>query len=127
MNRFLYTRQLKNETIPEFKQHDKWKLNVDKTEINWKLIYSNTFIQTIDSKLRNFQYNFLMRIVPKYDLVLKYKIKSSNLCDFYNMNIESQKHIFWECNHTQHFWAELTSFLETKIIHFRFSLIVWTN
>ena len=55
VNRLLYTHQLKNELIPQFKQHDKWKIDINKTEINWNDIYSNTFISTIDSKLRNFQ------------------------------------------------------------------------
>ena len=38
-----------------------------------------TFISTIDSKLRHFQYKFLMRIIPTNVLLLKYKIKNSNL------------------------------------------------
>ena len=37
------------------------------------------------------------------------------------MNMESQKHLFWECIHTQHFWTELANFLETKNIVMRFS------
>ena len=105
VNRLLYKHQLKKETIPEFNQHDKWKVDINKTDINWKNIYSNTFISTTDLQLRNFQYKFLMRIIPTNVLFLKYKIKNSNLCDFCNMNIESNKHMFWGCIHTQHFWT----------------------
>ena len=91
----LYIHQLKNETIPTFNQHDKWKVDINKTNINWKNIYSKTFISTVDSKLRNFQYKLLMRIIPTNVLLFKYKIKSSNLWDFCNTNIESNKHLFW--------------------------------
>ena len=62
-----------------------------------------------------------MRIIPTNVLLLKYKIKNTSLCDFCNMSTETNKHLFWECIHTQHFWTELTTFLETKNIHLSFS------
>ena len=37
------------------------------------------------------------------------------------MSTETNKHLFWECIYTQHFWTELTTFLETKNIHLSFS------
>ena len=58
-----------------------------------------------------------MRIVPTNDLLLKYKIKTSNICDFCNMNVETAKHMFWECRHIQHIWNEVTTFLQTKNIY----------
>ena len=119
VNKLLYNFQLKKQEIPEFTQHNKWKLDLNKNEINWKQIYNNTFIQTIDSNLRNFQYKFLMRIIPTNDVLLKYKIKSSNLCDFCNMNVETNKHLFWECIHAQHFWVEIANLFRTYNIELR--------
>ena len=62
-----------------------------------------------------------MRIIPTNDVLLKYKIKNSNLCDFCNMNEETNKHLFWECIHTQHFWTELSIFLQTKNMNLIFT------
>ena len=121
VNRLLYKFQIKNETIPEFTQHNKRKHDINKTEINWKNIYNNTFITTIDSKLRNFQYKYLMRIIPTNDVLLKYKKNNSNLCEFCNMNVETNKHLFWECIHTQHFWAKLSMFLQTNNMNLIFT------
>ena len=58
-----YKYQLLNETTPEFKQQAKWKQDVNNDDIKWNNIYSDTFISTIDSKRRNFQDKFLMRII----------------------------------------------------------------
>ena len=104
VNKLIYTYQLKNENQVDIKQEQKWKLDLNKNEIDWKTVYNNTFISTIDSKLRNFQYKYLMRIIATNDMLLKFKIKTSNVCDFCNMHVETAKHLFWECRHTQHFW-----------------------
>ena len=62
-----------------------------------------------------------MRIIPTNDVLLKYKIKNSNLCEFCNMNVETNKHLFWECIHTQHFWAKLSMFLQTNNMNLIFT------
>ena len=76
--------------------------------------YNSIFTTTIDSKLRNFQYKYLMRIVTTNKLLLKYKIKNSNTCEICNMYVETIKHLFWECIHTQHYWNEISNFLTSK-------------
>ena len=43
------------------------------------------------------------------------------MCEFCNMNVETNKHLFWECIHTQHFWAELSGFLKTKNMNIDFN------
>ena len=70
-------------------------------------------LSTIDTKLRNFQLKFLHRIIPTNKSLFKYKIVNSNICDICNMNIDSIKHLFWECLHVQHFWSELKNYLST--------------
>ena len=37
------------------------------------------------------------------------------------MHVETAKHMFWECRHTQHFWNELSNFLKTKNIEITLS------
>ena len=52
-----------------------------------------------------------MQVIPTNSFLLKCKITNSNLCDFCNRNIETVKHLFWECHYSQHFWSQLKTFL----------------
>ena len=62
-----------------------------------------------------------MRIIATNEKLFKYKLKISNICDFCNSYIETSKHLFWECGHSQHFWNELSTFLKSKNIEINFS------
>ena len=79
--------------------------------LNWKTICTNTLVAINDIKLRNFQYKFIMRIIPTNKFLQKCGIADSALCDFCNMIIETTDNLFWECTHTQEFWTELCNFL----------------
>lgn len=76
------------------------------------------YFTSIDTTLRNFQYKFLMRLIPTNKYLLRCKLSSSNLCDFCNMNIETTKHLFWECQYVQNFWTEFNQFLNSKNINY---------
>ena len=52
------------------------KSDLNKNEIDWINVYSNTLTSTIDSKLRNFQYTYLIRIFATNDLLLNYNLKN---------------------------------------------------
>ena len=63
VNKMLYMFQLNNLKREPIKAEEKWSKDIDKIDINWKEIYNNTFLSSIDSKLRNFQYKYLFRII----------------------------------------------------------------
>ena len=52
-----------------------------------------------------------MRIVATNKFLFLCKRTGSNLCDFCNMEIETQEHIFIECDVTQNFWNQLKNYL----------------
>ena len=51
-------------------------------DIVWELTYQMSIRCTIDIKLRNFQYKYLMRIIPNNKYLLKCKLAPTVLCDF---------------------------------------------
>ena len=55
-------------------------------------------------------------------VLLKFKIKSTNLCDFCSMLTETLDHLFWYCSYSQHFWNELTHFLKSLNINIQLNL-----
>ena len=57
-----------------------------------------------------------MRIVPNNKFLYQCKINNTSLCDFCSMNVESNKHLFWECHISRSFWTELELFLNNKQI-----------
>ena len=69
------------------------------TSIGKTLILINI---TIDTKLRYFQYKYLMCILPSNRFLLKRKITNSIF------------HLFWECQISRNVWNRIEDFLETK-------------
>ena len=56
-----------------------------------------------ETKQREFQFNFLSRIVTNNSFLSKCKIGSSSLCDFCNANPDSLEQMFGECHHIHSF------------------------
>ena len=57
-----------------------------------------------------------MRIAPNNKFLFKCNIINTSLCDFCNMFVESNKHLFWECHISRGFWTEIQMFLNLKQI-----------
>jgi hypothetical protein len=66
-----------------FKQFDKWKVTLNNQNINQRTIFSQPIKLTIDTKLRNFQYKYLMHILQKNTFLHKCNLVSTTLCDFF--------------------------------------------
>jgi len=69
---------------------------------------------TIDTKLRSFQYKYLMYILLINEKLFKYGMIESSLCDFCSTPIETNTHLFWECIHKQQFWCQINNCLNEK-------------
>ena len=117
LNKYLYVKQFQNEPKINLRQEEKWAIIFNDIHLDWKNIYLTPIQATIDTKLRDFQYKFIMRIIPTNTFLFKCKISNSNLCDFCNRNIETIKHLFWECQHSQHFWSQPKTFLSEHNIN----------
>ena len=117
---FLYKIQL-DKIKTDIKAHNKWE-QILETNINWKVVHTLPFKCTIDTKLRVFQYKFIMRIIATNKFLFRCKISASNLCDFCNMHIESQMHLFYYCPIVQRFWGLFKEYIEQKHLHFELTL-----
>ena len=67
-----------------FQRSDKQKwaniLNKDINEELWCKLFNSNFRCTIESKLRSFQYQILLRSLPPSKSLKEWKIKNSDLC-----------------------------------------------
>ena len=109
-NRFIYNCFLNNNPMNEIKSETKWNEQFSNERLHWKNIYSTIFKTTNDIRLRNFQYKYLMRIIPTNQFLAKCQIVNSSLCEFCIMEIETFSHLFWECTFVQQCWASLSDF-----------------
>ena len=109
----LYTKQVVRKfSKVEVKSQQKWESQFG--EINWKKTYLNAINFTIDTKLRYFQYKYIMCILPSNSFLLKSNIVNSSLCDFCNMHEETIIHLFWTCQISRDFWSRVEMFLNNK-------------
>lgn len=112
-NKYLYKKYLeKHNTSIINKAEQKW--NSEFENLDWKSIYITPFKSTIESKLRVFQYKYVTRILPTNKFLHQIHLVDSSLCDFCTMQVETLRHIFWECPHIQHFWSHLDMFFASQ-------------
>ena len=84
-------------------------------------MYTSSLWATKDIKLQNFNYKFLMPIIPTNIFLLKCNIGHTTLCDFCCMEIETLDHLFWEI-HVQLFWTNLSTLLQDYNVFIHFNL-----
>ena len=74
INKTLYSAQFKDTSQEKLKSEVKWTNNFHNYDIVWEVAYQMAHRCTIDMKLRNFQYKYLMRIVPNNKYLFKCKL-----------------------------------------------------
>ena len=77
---------------------NKWDNHFGNENVNWPKIFKAPLYISVDTNLREFQYKYLMHKIPNNQFLFKCKLKSHNICDFCNMCIDSNYHMFWECH-----------------------------
>ena len=85
-------------------------------EIEWKCIYPIPCRVTIDTNLHIFQYKMLNNVLCLNKKVFKFKIVSSPLCSFCNLEDETSMYLFYSCNQTKSLWSKFQELLNSKIL-----------
>ena len=89
----------------------KWEKEVHKGVVieDWSFIYCIPFSIT---KLQDFQYKLIHRILITNSSLYKCGLKETELCTFCTETKESLVDIFWECNYVPNFWLAIGNFLK---------------
>ena len=72
-----------------------------------------------ENKIKIFRWKLLQYIIPTRQLLYKWKIAESNLCNICNVE-EDYNHLFISCNYLKQFWDQIKKLLKT--IHFDFNI-----
>ena len=72
---------------------------------------------TADVQLRWFQARLLHRLLPTNKFIFHCKIVDDPLCSFCNQEIETIRHLLWNCYVVKAFWEGLNSLLIANCAH----------
>ena len=114
--KFLYTYQIKSNDEP-ITQTKKWENIFGNEHILWKSVFKLPYDITVNNKLRNFNYKYIMRIVRTNKELFKFKLVNSSLCDFCFQSNETALHLFWECTYAQELWRNIANIFRQNNIN----------
>ena len=87
--------------------------NTHTSQLDWEKIYLLPFKTTLDTKLREFQYKILNRILYTNEMLFRFKKVDSPLCDFCENELETVEHLFFFCTKVRIFWDDLKAVLNS--------------
>ena len=76
------------------------------SQLEWEKKYLLPFKTTLETKLREFQYKILNRILYTNKMLFKFKKVDSPLCDFCEKELETIEHLFFHCTKVSMFWDD---------------------
>lgn len=102
-------RRLFSEIIPNkrgiIRSQNTWNATIDVDgQSEWREIYLRPFSTTRETKLQSFRYRLNHRLITCNRLLLRYRIKESDLCSICDQQ-DTLEHFFFQCPSTRRFWA----------------------
>ena len=84
--------------------------------IDWKRVYLLPFRTTLETKLREFQFKILNRIVFTNEKRFRFDMAESDKCAFCQTEVESIEHLLFSCKISSVFWKHVLSWLRDNNI-----------
>ena len=77
--------------------------------IDWKRVYLLSFRTTLETKLREFQFKILNRIVFTNEKRFRFDMAESDKCAFCQTEVKSIEHLLFSCKISSVFWKHVLS------------------
>lgn len=74
--------------------------------------FQSLYLLVPDTKMRNFQFRYLHRIIFTGKTLYRWKLSNSPLCEYCKTEYETLEHLFFECNTIKRFWETFVSWFE---------------
>ena len=90
-------------------------VGMDTTQIDvldWVESYPVCFNHTVSIKLRSFEYQLRLRDIMSNEKLTQMKIKNTSDCIHCVGQVETIKHMLWDCPKAQSIWVKLESWIE---------------
>ena len=114
-SKHIYRSFLANEqTTPTAKE--KLSVKYHHLTIDWKRVYLLSFRTTLETKLREFQFKILNRIVFTNEKRFRFDMAESDKCAFCQTEVKSIEHLLFSCKISSVFWKHVLSWLRDNNI-----------
>ena len=87
----------KKQTTPTAKDREKLSAKYHRLSIDWKRVYLLSFRTTLETKLREFQFKILNRIVFTNEKLFRFDMAESDKCAFCQTEVESIEPLLFSC------------------------------
>ena len=104
----------KKQTTPTAKE--KLSAKYHHLTIDWKRVYLLSFRTTLETKLREFQFKILNRIVFTNEKLFRFDMAESDKCAFCQTEVESIEHLLFSCKISSVFWKHVLSWVRDNNI-----------
>ena len=106
-------------TFAHFPSHlvDKWRAELNNGEIDNDFISNSLgklYAASISTKIRQFQYRLINRIIVTNVHLYKWRKKENSLCELCQEEEESYKHLFADCKHVRPYWEKVCNWIAQK-------------
>ena len=106
----------KKQTTPTAKDREKLSAKYHRLTIDWQRVYLLSFRTTLETKLREFQFKILNRIVFTNEKLFCFGMAESDKCAFCQTEVESIEHLLFSCKISSVFWKHVLSWLRDNNI-----------
>ena len=106
----------KKQTTPTAKDREKLSAKYHRLTIDLKRVYLLSFRTTLETKLREFQFKILNRIVFTNEKLFRFDMAESDKCAFCQTEVESIEHLLFSCKISSVFWKHVLSWLRDNNI-----------
>ena len=115
-SRIVYKQLIANKSEKPISCTDIWHKEIcsstDKT-VNWRNVFQVAKACTTSSKLIDFNFRFLHRLLPTNSYLQKTGVKEDEKCTFCHGEKEDLMHLFWKCQKTKTFWDNFSIWLQS--------------
>jgi len=108
-SKYFYDELVKTKFVPPLDKSLKWQEECDEmwSEEDWLKSFSDVRVISQNNKLRSFRYNLLIRNVSYNKKLYYMKLTESPNCPSCKDEIESLKHLYWDCPNSTKMWRGL--------------------
>ena len=106
----------KKQTTPTAKDREKLSAKYHRLTIDWKRVYLLSFRTTLETKLREFQFKILNRIVFTNEKRFRFGMAEPDKCVCRQTEVESIEHLLFSCKISSVFWKHVLSWLRDNNI-----------
>ena len=109
-SRYIYEKNVWRGTCFPEQLAPKWGRELGDLDINDDTLYNSfkkLYAASVSTRVRYFQFKLIHRILGNNEKLFRWGIKSNNMCDLCDNDVETYVHLFCDCPKVKPFWRDV--------------------